>query len=80
MGQHAGCTLSHRVHFWNWTNILKWTPGKGMGSKGKYCQERKSLKLLRKFLTTILRGEVLARISFPEKQELSSELAPDLLF
>lgn len=51
-----------------------------MGSKGKYCQEEKSLKILRKNLITILRGEVLARISFPEKQESSSELALALLF
>lgn len=53
-----------------------------MGSKGKYCQERKSLKILKKKknLTTILRGELLAQISFPEKQESSLELAPDLLF
>lgn len=50
-----------------------------MGSQGKYCQERKSLKKPGKSLIKTLRGEVLAQIGFLEKQKSASEPAAQTL-
>lgn len=77
----AGCTLSHRGAVLELDKYCEVDTWEGHGQQGEILSGTEEFKnTKKKFLATILRGEVLAQISFPEKQESSLELAPDLLF